>query len=107
MPEESKLAEKLEEKQSEVKFTEDEMKSIKELQSTYVALQNSLGQIGISRIRLQQQEEAYDKAEASVRENFKEAQEKEKEFVKTINEKYGDGNLDINTGVFTPNTSKS
>tara|TARA_Y100000361_G_C11035412_1_gene277058 strand:+ start:163 stop:480 length:318 start_codon:yes stop_codon:yes gene_type:complete len=105
MPEESKLAEKLEEKQSETKFSEEEMKSIKELQSTYVALQNSLGQIGISRIRLQQQEEAYDKAEENIRKGFSEAQEKEKEFVKSINEKYGDGNLDINTGIFTPKSS--
>tara|TARA_Y100001938_G_C7882357_1_gene325618 strand:+ start:172 stop:480 length:309 start_codon:yes stop_codon:yes gene_type:complete len=102
MPEESKLAEKLE---NQSKFSEDEMKTIKELQSTYVALQNSLGQIGISRIRLQQQEEAYDKAEENIRKGFSEAQEKEKEFVKSINEKYGDGNLDINTGIFTPKSS--
>ena len=33
---------------------------------------------------------------------FEENQTSEKDFVDTINKKYGQGNLDITTGVFTP-----
>ena len=107
MPEESKLAEKLEEKQSEVKFSEEEMKEIRELQSSYIALQNSLGQIGISRIRLDKQSQEYDKAEENIRTQFEEAQKTEREFIDKINKKYGDGNLDITTGVFTPTSTQN
>ena len=39
----------------EVKFTKEEMEQIEELQQTYVGLQNALGQMGVARIRLEQQ----------------------------------------------------
>jgi len=78
------------------------MKEVQTLQSDYVGLQNTLGQIGIAKIRLTQQEAEYDKAEDSVKEKFAGAQTREKEFIEKINKKYGDGNLDITTGVFTP-----
>ena len=85
-----------------VKFTEDEMKQINDLQQGYVNLQNALGQLGVSRIRLEQQFDDLDTTEENVRAQFVENQTKEREFVDTINKKYGDGNLDLTTGVFTP-----
>tara|TARA_Y100001963_G_C6592884_1_gene358788 strand:+ start:301 stop:606 length:306 start_codon:yes stop_codon:yes gene_type:complete len=88
----------------EVKFTEDEMKQITELQGTYVNLQNALGQLNINRIRLEQQLEELDSGEDNIRTKFVETQTKEREFVQSINKKYGDGNLDLNSGVFTPKT---
>ena len=86
----------------EVKFTEEELAQVTDLQGTYLNLQNALGQISIGRIRLQQQLDDYDSAEDKVREQFVETQTKERDFISTINKKYGDGNLDINSGVFTP-----
>ena len=86
----------------EVKFTEEEMKQISDLQQTYVNLQNALGQFGVSRIRLNQQFDDLDAAEENVRNQFVENQTKERDFVDSINKKYGDGNLDLSTGVFTP-----
>ena len=38
----------------EVKFTEEEMSQLTELQQTYAAVQNTLGQLSVSRIRLSQ-----------------------------------------------------
>tara|TARA_Y100001938_G_scaffold136397_1_gene199211 strand:+ start:806 stop:1105 length:300 start_codon:yes stop_codon:yes gene_type:complete len=87
---------------SEVKFTDDEMKQINELQQTYMSLQNALGQISVNRIRLEQQLSDLDSAEDGVKGKFVDAQIQEKEFVQSINKKYGDGNLDLNSGVFTP-----
>ena len=87
---------------SEVKFTEEEMKQINTLQQGYVNLQNVLGQLGVNRIRLNQQFDDLDTAEDNVRAQFVENQTKEREFVDQINKKYGDGNLDLTTGVFTP-----
>ena len=90
----------------EVKFTEDEMKQINVLQQGYVNLQNALGQLGVSRIRLEQQLDDLDTAEDNVRVQFVENQTKEREFVDGINKKYGDGNLDLTTGVFIPKSEE-
>ena len=84
-----------------VKFTEEEMKEISTLQQSYVNLQNVLGQLGVNRIRLEQQLDDLDTAEDNVRVQFVENQTKERDFVDGINKKYGDGNLDLTTGVFT------
>ena len=84
------------------KFTEDEMKQINTLQQGYVNLQNALGQLSVNRIRLNQQFDDLDTAEENVRVQFVENQTKERDFVDSINKKYGDGNLDLSTGVFTP-----
>ena len=78
------------------------MKQINTLQQGYVSLQNVLGQLGISRIRLEQQLDDLDTSEDSVRAQFVENQTKERDFVDGINKKYGDGNLDLTSGVFTP-----
>ena len=43
-----------------------------------------------------------DEAENRLRNDFIANQQKERDFVDTINKKYGDGNLDLGTGVFTP-----
>ena len=88
----------------EVKFTEEEMKQINVLQQGYVNLQNVLGQLSVSRIRLEQQLDDLDTTEDNVRVQFVENQTKERDFVDGINKKYGDGNLDLTTGVFTPKT---
>ena len=88
---------------SEKKFTEEELKQVNTLQGTYLNLQNALGQISIGRIRVEQQLDDFDKAEDNVRKEFAETQQTEKDFIEKINKKYGDGYLDISTGVFTPN----
>ena len=85
-----------------VKFTEDEMKEISKLQQTYLTLQNTLGQISVARIKLEQQLSDLDSNEDALKGQFVENQSKEKDFVDIINKKYGDGNLDLTTGVFTP-----
>ena len=85
-----------------VKFTEDEMKQLNTLQQGYVNIQNALGQLSFSRIRLNQQFDDLDTSEDNVRAQFVENQTKERDFVDSINKKYGDGNLDLTSGVFTP-----
>jgi len=89
-------------KDKDVKFTDDEMTKINELQGAYVNLQNALGQVGISRIRLEQQFDNLELNEKNIKDKFAETQKNEKDFVDSINKKYGDGNLDLQSGVFTP-----
>ena len=87
----------------EVKFSEDEMKQVGDLRETYANLQSALGQVSVQRLRLEQQLSDLDIAETNIKTQFVETQTKESNFVKDINTKYGNGNLDLNTGVFIPN----
>ena len=90
----------------EVKFTEEEMNKIKEFQQIYVNTQQSLGQLSVPKIRLEQQLENFDKTEDDLREKFFKTQKDEQKFIEEITKKYGDGTLDPETGKFIPNKSQ-
>ena len=85
-----------------VKFIEEEMNQINTLQQDYVNLQNALGQISVNRIRLEQQLDELLTVENNIKTQFTQVQTNERQFVDSINKKYGDGNLDLSTGVFIP-----
>lgn len=84
----------------EVKFTEDELKSLKDIQQKYVNIQVNLGQLGMSRIKLEQQITSLDDSEVSLREEFEKTTKDEQNFLEEIRKKYGDGELNPETGVF-------
>ena len=79
----------------EIKFTEEELKSLQELQGTYNQITVAFGQVSLSRIGLDAQEESLKTALADTR-------TKENELAKTLTDKYGKGSLNIETGEFTP-----
>ena len=56
---------------------------------------------------LSQQQEGLEEAEVQLESDYITLQDKERELVKTLNEKYGPGSLDPQTGVFTPETVES
>ena len=85
-----------------VKFTDEELKQIKEIQNKYFNIQGELGRVSITKIRLNQQMDNLDEREESLHKEFKDAQNEEKDFVDSINKKYGDGVLDPESGTFTP-----
>tara|TARA_B100001248_G_scaffold169325_1_gene128254 strand:- start:1476 stop:1733 length:258 start_codon:yes stop_codon:yes gene_type:complete len=82
----------------EIKFTDDELKSIEELRSEYVNITNRFGQIALTKYNIERQEE---QAET----DFEAIRAKEQNVLNGITEKYGPGTLDPNTGVFTPSES--
>ena len=88
----------------EIKFSDDELKSLKQIQQDYLECQTAFGQIAIQKIALQQQIDALAKSEEEYAKKYQETQVKEKEVGKELNDKYGSGNLDPDTGVFTPNS---
>ncbi len=105
MTDESKLAEKLEEQQSQIKFTEEELKQVQDIQKSYADTTNKFGQLGIAKLRLEQQEVSLEKEHKALTETFNKIQDDEQKFLDTITEKYGQGTLNPETGVFTPNKS--
>ena len=103
MPEEeSKLAQKY---KDATKFSEEELKTIKEIQEEYIKLQTQFGRIRVAKIRLEEQMEALQQSSENSEKSFKDLQEKERKFLKELTTKYGEGTLNPETGEFTQNKS--
>ena len=85
-----------------IKFKDEELKNIEEIQNKYFNIQGELGRLSITKIRLNQQLESLDEKEESLQTEFVKIQDEEKAFVDSINKKYGDGVLDPESGTFTP-----
>ena len=86
----------------ETKFSEEELKSLQDLQNSYQGKQLQFGQLRVQRLLVQQQLDAIDDTEAKLEVEYGEVQETERKLVQELNKKYGPGNLDPATGVFTP-----
>ena len=86
----------------ETKFSEEELKSLQDLQNSYQQKQLQFGQLRVQRLLSQQQIDGLDNAETQLEAEYGEFQQTERNLVKSFNEKYGPGNLDPATGVFTP-----
>ena len=84
----------------EVKFTEEEIKQVQGIQTNYANIQNAFGQLKLAQIRLEEQE-------IDLEESLKNIQSDEKKFLDGITEKYGQGTLNPETGVFTPTESEN
>lgn len=82
-----------------IKFTEEEINQINQLREDVTLIFTQLGQLAVERkLRL-------DELEVIETELFKKQTDLvqiEQELFKTLNEKYGDGNYDPTTGLFTP-----
>ena len=86
----------------EIKFSEEELKSLSELAQGYQTTQAAFGQLRVQKILLSQQHNGLEEAEVQLESDYNSLQEKERRLVKDLNEKYGPGSLDPQTGVFTP-----
>ena len=84
----------------EVKFTKEELTQVQNIRKDYTNVQYQFGQLKLAQIRL-------DNDEVTLEEGLKSLQEEEKIFLEGITEKYGQGSLNPETGVFTPTENKS
>ena len=88
----------------EIKFTEDELKSVSDLQVKYNTVTNKFGQLAIAKLNFEKQQESIEEEEFKVHEELESVRAEEQEVLTGITEKYGPGTLDPQTGVFTPST---
>ena len=86
----------------DVKFTDDELKQLQELQTSYQEKQLQFGQLKVQRLLNRQQSDILEEAEIKLEEDYKVVQETERNIVQQLNKKYGPGSLNPETGVFTP-----
>ena len=87
---------------SEMKFTDEELQSLQDLQNGYQEKQAQLGQLAVQKIIMSQQSEALELRQTELETEYEAVQQEERDLVQTLNEKYGPGQLDPQTGVFTP-----
>ena len=84
----------------EVKFTKEELTQVQNIRKDYTNVQYQFGQLKLAQIRL-------DNDEVTLEDALKSIQDEEKKFLDEITEKYGQGSLNPETGVFTPTENKS
>ena len=85
--------------ENQIKFTEEEITSINQLKTDVELVFLQMGQLSVERKkRLEELEEI----ESQLLKQHQDLVEKEQELFKSLNEKYGDGNYDPNTGIFIP-----
>lgn len=78
-----------------IKFTDEELKNLQEIQKTYQQITLAFGQNVVAKMNL-------DERENSLKNLLSETKEKENTLAKSLTDKYGKGSLDIASGEFTP-----
>ena len=89
-------------KKKEIKFTKEELSSLESLKDSYSNVELSLGKLEVARLQTEQRLEQIENEKLRLETEYTQIQIQENELVSELNEKYGAGNLDPSTGVFTP-----
>jgi len=85
-------------------FTEEEISKIKQLQEKYQVLGIQVVQLTLAKKSAQEYVESLEDQNNQLTNQIVEVNIEEKEFAKTLSDKYGIGSLDLESGVFTSNT---
>tara|TARA_Y100000034_G_scaffold126001_1_gene176573 strand:+ start:1354 stop:1629 length:276 start_codon:yes stop_codon:yes gene_type:complete len=87
----------------DMKFTQEELDELNDIQKKYAAVQLKLGQVGFAKLRIDNEINNIQSSEQSLREDFRTVQDEETKFIEEVTKKYGEGVLDPKTGVFSIN----
>ena len=77
------------------KFTEEELITLKNIQTKSQNATFQFGQLYLNKIKLEEQE-------TILKNQIKELEQEEAQIAKQLSDKYGKGSIDIDTGEFTP-----
>ena len=89
-------------KSKEIKFTQDELTNIESIRNGFNEVQTLLGRLEIQRIQTEQALENIHNDKLRLETRYSDLVDEERKMVSDLQEKYGPGNLDPDTGVFTP-----
>lgn len=101
MAEETKLKSQMSDGEA-VKFSEEELQSLQELQNTYAGISTQFGQLKVSKMNLMRQMDSLEQSEEALEKAWDDNRQKETELVQSLTEKYGPGSLNPQTGEYTP-----
>ena len=90
------------ETQKDIVFTDEEMGKLAEVQNGYANIQSQMGQTRMQQLGLETQLNKVEEVEIQLAEDLITLNAKESELAQVLNDKYGPGQLDPETGIFTP-----
>lgn len=85
-----------------IKFTDEELKNIETLQKKYSELTFRFGQLYLEKMDIQSRVTQNSLACETAEKELSEVKEKGSSLATTLQQKYGDGQLNLETGIFTP-----
>ncbi len=86
----------------ETKFTEEELQELRDLQTNYQQKVFDFGNLKVEKMLMEKRQVDLEDKEESLQEEWEGVQEQERELVQKLTDKYGPGQLDPTSGVFTP-----
>jgi len=89
-------------KQKSIKFSKEELNGLQAIRNDYQSIQNEFGALRVRKLQLQQQLDLLDSREVELDGLYVQVQSNERNLSQELTEKYGNGNLDFDTGEFTP-----
>ncbi len=99
------MAENAENTVTEKDFEQEDIDTVKGLQSSYARTTAQIGQVEIELHLLNKRLEQMKELRERLFTDYSDLQTDESELVKKLNEKYGDGVLDLDSGKFIPSKS--
>jgi hypothetical protein len=88
--------------QTEVKFTEEEIQSLADIQQGYQEMQLKMGGLKMQQIAHDRNDERLADLEGALMDELNELNKNEQKVAQDLSDKYGAGSLNPETGVFTP-----
>jgi hypothetical protein len=85
-----------------IQMTEQELQQIQDLRVKYANITAQLGQLKVEQILVNKQLTRLNDLENQFIKDYEQVQTEEEQFAKLITEKYGIGDVDVESGVFTP-----
>jgi hypothetical protein len=86
-----------------IKFTQEELDSLKKIQSRFQETVMSFGQLYMDKMTLDEKIKELSQVESNLRTSYIQIQKDEDEWLNSITTKYGEGALNLKDGTFTPN----
>ena len=85
-----------------VKFTEEEISKVKSFRDDFSLITARLGELEVENIILKSQQGNLERLKIEEESKYIKLRESEIELAGELKEKYGDGEFDIDSGIFTP-----
>jgi len=90
--------------QTEIKLSTEEIAELSDLRNAYGEITARIGRLNLDKYAI---EDSLADIESNIEQSkvmYKETIKKEQILVQTLNEKYGQGRIDLESGIFTPDT---
>ena len=88
----------------EKKLSTEELEKVKDIRKNYITIQNAFGQLHLTKLNLEKQLNNIDANYESLTDEYEKTQDAERTLIKSIQDKYGVGTLNIEDGTFTANS---